>query len=225
MIKALFLDFYGTVAHEDDKIIKEITYKIYKSGNAEKQSDISSYWWRCFQSMVIESKKETFKTQREIEQLSLENTIRHFGSKEDALELSKGLFEFWVRPPLFKDSKMFFQHCPVPIIIVSNIDTDDIEKALAFHNLCPYGQVTSEEARSYKPQKEIFEYALKKYNLSSNEVLHIGDSVTSDVFGAKSAGIKAFWINRLGKPIPENVYATATNLLDVFKLGCFKEID
>ena len=30
----------------------------------------------------------------------------------------------WVKPPIFEDSKEFFEKSPIPIYIVSNIDTD-----------------------------------------------------------------------------------------------------
>lgn len=223
MIKAIFLDFYGTVVHEDNAIVKEITQRILITGKAEEQSVIKAYWWNCFQNEFQKSNGESFKTQRELERISLQNTIRHFNSNEDAAKLSEQLFEFWIKPTIFEDSKMFFDLCPVPIIIVSNIDTDDIMKALSYHGLQPYGVVTSEEARAYKPQIDIFKYALKKYALKADEVVHIGDSVTSDVLGAKAAGIDSIWLNRFGKPVPDGVDIVVANLLDVLKLNCFNK--
>lgn len=221
MIKAIFLDFYGTVVHEDNEIVKEIAQRIFVTGNAGEQSVISAYWWNCFQSLFQKSKGESFKTQRELELISLQNTIRHFSSTEDASVLSNLMFEFWIKPTIFEDSQMFFELCPVPIIIVSNIDTDDIIEALTYHGLQPYGMVTSEEARAYKPQIDIFKYALKKYALKADEVIHIGDSITSDVLGAKAAGIDSIWLNRFCKPVPDGVDTVVTNLLDMLKLKCF----
>ena len=37
------------------------------------------------------------------------------------------------------------------------------------------------------------------------EVIHIGDSVSSDVQGASKVGIRALWLNRFGKSVPEGV--------------------
>jgi hypothetical protein len=42
MIKAVFLDFYGTVVHEDNEIVKGITQKMVATSNAEKTSDINA---------------------------------------------------------------------------------------------------------------------------------------------------------------------------------------
>ena len=35
MTKALFVDFYGTVVHEDGEVIKKITQIIYDTGKVE----------------------------------------------------------------------------------------------------------------------------------------------------------------------------------------------
>ena len=52
--------------------------------------------------------------------------------------------------------------------------------------------VTSEEVGFEKPNKEIFELALKKMNLEKDQVIMIGDSLEKDVIGAKNFGIKGY---------------------------------
>ena len=110
-------------------------------------------------------------------------------------------------------SKKFFASSPIPIYIVSNIDTADILKAIEYHDLTPTGVFTSEDAKAYKPRKELFEMVLRSTGLKSDEVIHIGDSISSDVKGASSVNIKALWLNRFGKEIPDGV-ESITNLLD-----------
>ena len=46
---------------------------------------------------------------------------------------------------------------------------------------------------------EIFETALKLSGYRRDQVIHVGDSVTSDVKGAKSAGIRPVLVDRKGK--------------------------
>lgn len=36
------------------------------------------------------------------------------------------MFEHWIKPPIFEDAEQFFETCPVPIYIVSNIDRDAV---------------------------------------------------------------------------------------------------
>lgn len=131
------------------------------------------------------------------------------------------MFEHWVKPPIFEESKQFFEISPVPIYIVSNIDRDDILQAIKFHGLEPDGVFTSEDAKSYKPRKELFEFALNSTGLSAEQVVHIGDSLSSDVKGASSASINTIWINRSGREIPEGVIA-ARDLLEVYNTDLFK---
>lgn len=55
--------------------------------------------------------------------------------------------------------------------------------------------VLSEEVGIQKPQRGIFDEALKQNGLSADEVLMIGDSYGSDIQGAKNAGIDQLWID------------------------------
>lgn len=214
MIKGIFIDFYGTIVYEDGEIVSKISQKIYETGNAESASQIDAYWWNRFKSLFENSYGENFQTQRALETKSLIDTIRHFKSPLDGLSLSEEMFEYWVKPPIFEESKQFFRECPVPIYIVSNIDRADILAAVEYHGLHPRDIFTSEDAKSYKPRKELFELALNKAELTVDEVLHIGDSLSSDVRGASLVGISPIWVNRNGKAIPDKVTAVS-NLLEV----------
>ena len=212
MIRAFFLDFYGTVVHEDGEIIKKITQIIYDTGKVVNKSEIGAFWWDDFQSMFTNSYGESFETQRVLEKKSLEHTLAKFSSTADADELSNYMFEHWMKPPIFEESKSFFTSSPIPIYIVSNIDTADVLKAIEYHNLTPAGVFTSEDAKAYKPRKELFELALRSTGMNADEVIHIGDSISSDVKGASSVNINALWLNRFGKDIPDGV-ESISNLL------------
>lgn len=218
MIKAIFVDFYGTVVFEDGEIVKQISQIIYETGNAENASQIDGFWWMRFKELFKNSHGENFRTQRDLELQSLKDTIEHFDSTADAVSLSDSMFEYWMQPGIFEETKEFFEKSPVPIYIVSNIDRADILAAITFHGLTPAGVFTSEDAKSYKPRKELFELALQNTGLSADEVIHIGDSLSSDVQGAASVGIKGIWVNRGGKAVPNGVSAVG-NLLEVFQWG------
>lgn len=221
MVKAIFIDFYGTIVYEDGEVIKQIVQKIFDTGKVNDKSEIDSYWWNEFQTAFISAYGENFETQRKLEYQSLDKTIQHFNSSADAEILSNLMFEHWVKPPIFEESKQFFNKSPVPIYIVSNIDRNDILQAIAFHRLKPNGVFTSEDAKSYKPRKELFEFALKSTGLSAEQVVHIGDSLNSDVKGASAVGIKSIWINRIGREVPDGIIAVE-NLLQVYNTKLFQ---
>lgn len=169
--------------------------------------------------MFMNSFGNKFETQRVLEKKSLEHTLAKFKSSANAEKLSNYMFEHWMKPPIFDDAKEFFEKCQIPIYIVSNIDTSDIMKAIKYHNLIPTGVFTSETAKAYKPRKELFELALSSTKLKPGEVIHIGDSLSSDVKGARSVGINTLWLNRFGKAIPENVdsICSLVDALDIIK--------
>lgn len=51
----------------------------------------------------------------------------------------------------------------------------------------------------YSDAKELFEKALEVSGLRANEVIHIGDSMSSDVKGALSVDVTPILIDREGK--------------------------
>lgn len=53
MVKAVFLDFYGTVVHEDGDVIKKITEIIIETGNTDDRNKIGAFWWNEFQTMFL----------------------------------------------------------------------------------------------------------------------------------------------------------------------------
>lgn len=202
MTKAIFLDFYGTVVHEDDDVVRKIIEEIADTGSEKNRSEIGSYWQEEFQRAVYSAYGKNFQTQRALEYRSLKKTIERFGSSADAEKLSRALFGHWCKPPIFEDAKRFLECCPTDIYLVSNIDRDDIMSAVEIHGLKPAGIFTSEDAKAYKPRRELFELALNQSGLSAEQVIHIGDSLSSDIQGASSVGIRAVWINRSGRKPP-----------------------
>ncbi|RXZ82512.1 HAD family hydrolase [Paenibacillaceae bacterium] len=204
MYKAIFLDFYGTLVHEDDVYIEEICSRIFTSTLTQTTAkDIGNYWWTSFSQKFQSSYGDNFKLQREIERDSLEDTVAFYQSSEDPKELSEILYNHWQSPELFEDAKLFLESVRIPKIILSNIDRDDIQSALNYNGLSFEHIVTSEDVRSYKPRPEMFETVLASHQLKPAEVLHIGDSLTSDIAGAQNAGIKSAWINRKNRELPQ----------------------
>lgn len=203
--KAVFLDFYGTLVHEDDDIVPIICEQIKANSQIECSiSDIGSYWWQQFSSAFMNSYGEAFQLQREISLHSLSKTIEKFESNCRAEELIKMQFEHWIKPKLYADTMPFLKALEgTPIYILSNIDTADVVTAIEFHQMKVTDVLTSEDVRAYKPRPELFIEALKRSKLNADEVLHIGDSIINDVKGAQDLGISAMWLNRLNRVLPD----------------------
>ena len=59
----------------------------------------------------------------------------------------------------------------------------------------------SEETGTQKPQKEFFDYCFARMekDLKPEEVMIIGDGLTSDMAGGNNAGIRTCWFNAYGE--------------------------
>ena len=91
-IKAIFIDFYDTIVHEDGEVIKKVSQEIFDTGNVKDKAEIGAYWWNEFQGAFLSAYGDNFRTQRELEYQSLANTIHHFESTADAIQLSNMMF-------------------------------------------------------------------------------------------------------------------------------------
>lgn len=88
--------------------------------------------------------------------------------------------------------------------------------------LAPYFESAfiSEEIGFIKPREEFFSHALLKTGTEKEKVLMIGDSLSSDVVGAKNFGLAACWFNpfnqeNLSAVLPDYEIENLTELLDI----------
>jgi len=71
------------------------------------------------------------------------------------------------------------------------------------------GVIISEEVGYAKPHKEIFDIAFNMMdNPEKNEVLIIGDSLTSDIAGGINYGIDTCWYNSFNNEVNDNIIPT-----------------
>jgi putative hydrolase of the HAD superfamily len=90
-----------------------------------------------------------------------------------------------------------WQQQGIELAVVSNFDSR-IYAVLKALNLADYftSVTISTEVGATKPDSQIFTAALQKHNCLAENALHIGDSFKADYCGAKTAGLKAIWLNR-----------------------------
>lgn len=98
--------------------------------------------------------------------------------------------------PLFADAGAFFAHCPLPIYLLSNNGAEYVGQSMRNKDLHPSGIVCADMVRAYKPHRAIFDKALELSGCRPEEAVHIGDSYTSDVQGARTAGIRPILVQR-----------------------------
>jgi 2-haloalkanoic acid dehalogenase type II len=201
-IKAIFMDFYGTVVREAEESLIAICHKIKEASKIDATfEEIAYYWTKEFNHLLMASHGEQFQKQRDVSTASIRNTMTKFHSSATEDELLEKMFYQWKNPIIYSDALEFFEKNKLPVYILSNVDQADITEAIKVLGLRVEGVITSEDVKAYKPHPHIFQYALKQNGFSPGEVLHVGDSLTSDVQGANQVGINSVWLNRSGKPV------------------------
>ena len=133
MIKAVFIDYTGTITREDGAVSMEVVKRCYGNSDAKSPQEALTYWW---------------------------GNLKKY--EEAAYQVA--------------------------------MDDNDLH---------PAGIICGDMARAYKPHGELFEKALEVSGCKAEEVIHVGDSVASDVKGAQSAGIRPILLDRTGtKTVP-----------------------
>ncbi len=72
--------------------------------------------------------------------------------------------------------------------------------------------ITSEGSNSLKPQKEIFEFALRKAGAQLKESIMIGDNLDADIQGAMNAGMDTVFVNHINAVTKLKPTHTVTHL-------------
>ena len=137
-----------------------------------------------------------YQSYKEICQLSLSETFRHFSISSGREELITRYFECFPSMQLYPDVRRILDTLASKyrLALVSNIDDDLL-------NVTPLGRqfdlvCTAERARGYKPDGTLFRYFIRESGLSVSQILHSGQSQFTDLVGGKPLGLTIAWINR-----------------------------
>ena len=197
MFDGVFLDLYGTLTAGDRQAVEAVCAEIVRDhGLSLSAYELSVTWGERFFHLLDFCNGDGFKTLFDVEIHTLRETMAALRVDVDAGRYTEKLQHYWKNPPPQPEVPQFLAAMKLPICIVSNADHADAAMALTRCEVTPAYVVTSEVARSYKPDRGIFEMALRRTGWRRDRVIHVGDSLHSDVGGAIVAGIKSGWVNR-----------------------------
>jgi 2-haloacid dehalogenase/putative hydrolase of the HAD superfamily len=221
-LDGLFVDMYGTLTTGDRAAVEACCAAIVADSRLRLSAyELSITWGERFFAAMERANGGRFETLAAIEGRTLCETMAALGVAVEPGPYVARLVEYWRNPPLQPDTREFLASVGKPVCIVSNADRADIEAAIARHGIRVAGVMTSEQARSYKPDPELFEAALRLTGWRRERVLHVGDSLHSDVGGARRAGLISGWVNRahrihdIGNHEPDHEFA------DLHELQCW----
>lgn len=224
MLKAVFLDYTGTLMQEESPYALQMVKMITDSGVALKDKSVKEViklWWSLIKNLESGSYLDDYLTEDEIIDRAVAILESDYDVKID-LEAFRALaHKFWSSSPAFGDVKPFFEKCPLPIYIITNNGEEYVSAFLKNNGLHCAGIVCGDMVKAYKPRKELFGKALEISGCDSHEVIHVGDSLQSDVQGAMSVGIKACLLDRKAANTPANTqegYVVCSSLTETLTL-------
>ncbi len=199
-LDGIFLDLYGTLTSGDRDAVESVCERIVQdAGLTMSAHALSVRWGERFLNSLHHCCDDSFETLYDLEVRTLRDTMGELGAAVDEARYADALREYWQSAPIHDDAIHFLQQCPVPVCIVSNADHADALAVVGRLGLPVEHVVTSEQTRSYKPDSRIFKQALAATGWRAECVLHCGDSLHSDIGGALASGIRAVWLNRVGR--------------------------
>lgn len=222
-VKAISFDLFGTIISYDldsDGLAYVEKMAMARSLEMEPQT-LLDLWYASSEAATIDRPND-FQT---LEDGLTESLSRIFSTHTIDDELDpwvKGLLDFWRSRPLYPEVRETLARLEGhPMCIITNLDEEDMRQILDRTGLVDSVEfaLSSEACRCYKPDRRIFREALKRFGgLEPSEVLHVGDALKDDIHGAKSAGLRAAWVNRSGQTIPEGATRpdiAGTDLLEI----------
>lgn len=216
MLKAIFIDYMGTAVLENSPEMTELVRRICKNSDIHDPKQVMQMIVRIRRKYEADSYLDTYLTEDEIAERILSDMEAQIHLKEGRSVLHELVRGFWVNAPVYPDTTRFFKECPLPIYIITNNGQPYMEQAIARNGLRPAGIISADTARAYKPHREIFDEALRVSGCVPDEAIHIGDSYSTDVVGARSAGIRPLLLLR-GKKRQYDDVDMADNLAEALE--------
>lgn len=210
--KVIFLDAVGTIFGVKNSVGDIYTQLAKKYGVNQKAEIINHCFYKAFKNSP--SLAFDIENQEEIKRLEFQwwrkvtyNTFNQDDAIKDFTDFEGFFIELY---NYFKTSQPWFiyddvipnlnrwQKQGIELGIISNFDTR-IYDVLDNLNLKQYFQTITISSLTgvAKPDEKIFLTALAKHHCQSENAWYIGDSVKEDYWGAKSIGMKSFWLKRI----------------------------
>lgn len=187
------------MVQEDEPNTRELLSYFIAHSDLKDPKEILKVVWGKVKEIEALSFGDAFIRIDERTDRILDFCVKKCGLKGDLKYMHEVWSRIWVHAPLFDDVRPFFERCSLPVYVLSNDDLCYLEESMRLKDLHPAGIISSEMANACKPNPAIFAKAMETANVRPGEVIHIGDSVTSDVEPALKLGITPIYLSRRGK--------------------------
>ncbi len=198
--KGILLDIDNTVYNYNDAHTKALQQLLIKTQHETKISQI------VIENAYLNARKhihtelaETASSHNRLLYIQRMLELLDINSMTLSLKLYNSYWDTYLETmKLYEGVIEFLNHYQEkPICLVTDLTAHIQHRKIERLGLYQYANyvVTSEEAGKEKPHPYLFMLALKKMDLTADEVCMIGDNYSKDILGASALGIQSYWLN------------------------------
>jgi len=222
-IKVCMFDQYGTVVDMQSGLTEAAALFLRKKGWSGDANSFVTWWRRThFENSMIDALLHKEHT-----------SYREIGHRSVAFVLDRAGIEYTVEEVhhLVAQIEKLRPFPEVPaalrrlqtryrLVVLSNGDPDMLEAAQRYHGLAFDRVISVAEAESFKPHLATYTKAAQLLDMRLDQVLFVANHAF-DCVGAKSAGMRAAFIDRRRRPFgitphqPDIIVPTMTELAEV----------
>jgi len=204
--KAISFDLDDTL-YDNHPIIKkaEADFIVYLNKTYPELSELTAHQWGLYKNHVVNEFPELAGDVSLWRVAILKKIMTIFGIAEyKAIEYAQVAFteflrlrsNFSVPAESLTLLDKLAEHYPVIAITNGNVDEKQIGLDGKFEFILKAGAPFKA-----KPHHDLFVEAADRLNIEVSDILHIGDHLISDVFGAQNSGAQAVWLNEHNQPL------------------------
>ena len=218
-IKAIIFDAYGTLFDVNSAAEK------CKEKIGDKWEDFANYW-RITQLEYtwLRSLMNRHKDFWQVTEDSLNKSMKKFEIDQNMRSELLNLYKILSTYPEVKKTLEELKRKNFKLAILSNGTPDLLNQLVKSNSLEEFFDdiFSIETVGIYKPNADVYNIPIKKYNILKNEVLFLSSN-TWDVSGGGNFGYKSIWVNRNNNIFdnldysPEYEFNNLKDLLDIVK--------
>lgn len=222
-VKILFFDYYMTLVKLENPFEQIKKWMSEYLANYHSGIDSHKFYSRFTKYRAFLSSDGTFRLGAELLSQSLEKTCQKFSLADFSKEFVSFINDLFGSVRAYDDALFVINRLreSFTVGLLTNADNDIIMKPINREKFGFDFIITSEDAKSNKPDAKIFQYALSQLKIKPKQALMIGDSQFDDLYGAQQAGIRSVWINRNHEALKEGIHSPAfevDNLTEILNI-------
>ncbi len=190
-------DFQKVMRHSLKHTLSELRRQVPK----QAAEDLTVDEMIAIRDRVAEEVRGKIWNLEEIRQLAFERTLERIGRRDETLAVHLNRL---YRKHRYADLELYEDVIPTFDILASRFRIGLLYNCNSYPDRCGLKDrfafvIFSQDVGVEKPDKRIFEIAAQRAGCQLNQLLHVGDSLESDVAGANRAGVRSVWLNREGR--------------------------